>query len=779
MSIRCSTAHRPSLSPLLALLLAAAPLAAQVPQPPPAQPGAEEKTHLETAGKKLDAYATVCWKNGYPRKAREVWLEVIGEYDSDDAAAREQLGFQRNGTVWQRRADFDYPDKETPNPLVARNLQQKWDALAKELADIHRNLAQQLEAAGKPERAKYHFDRVLRFQSGDPKAQQGAGLKSFEGLVGTELDMTLLKRSRVMDRAITRLTDAKYKVEPCSQKEPHLDAGGKPYSAVKSEHFVVYGDWDAPVLMQAAEWAERSLAFCAEAFAGYSHWPPKVELTTQFAFFKQRATWVEVVKKNAGALGGASAVDFIVEHTGSCSISSGKGGLWLSGQEDEPVMFDYVVRMVAEQYSMIGSDGLREGIGHAIVGMFFGRNLILTIAREEEKKERTVAGGKRLEQKLELPDMETWKTLATELAFQRTSLPTGRLPLIKAAHFPVEARIKAWSVCDYLMRRDPEQLLQIDRTASKARNENEVKFLFAEATKQSLDELEEGWRKYWTEDTPIKRAINNKVTPLEAASKDAPLWLDEFNRLRKIVGAPEVGWSSVLSTDCKMHGEYLKKNKGERGPDKENIELAGKDGFTNAGRSFAETALVWTRDKEPKKAMEHWLELPGYRDALVNHNIDNLGLYVVDGIAVLDVARGRAPATTVKSVAFPANNVEVNGVKRVKDPVPAGVDVEQLGPEVAALLKQNGHDKQKQVGYPLSYHFFHSNDGRKGVTCEVTANKEEVKGVLVYTALGKVRRSSAPGMWVFYPFEPLKKGVEIRVHWTLPNGTQDVLLFTQ
>ena len=31
---------------------------------------------------------------------------------------------------------------------------------------------------------------------------------------------------------------------------------------------------------------------------------------------------------------------------------------------------------------------------------------------------------------------------------------------------------------------------------------------------------------------------------------------------------------------------------------------------------------------------------------------------------------------------------------------------------------------------------------------------------------GSHRRTSAPGMVVFYPLEPLRKGVELRVIWT-------------
>jgi hypothetical protein len=746
-------------------------LVAQGPPSPGGAPAAEEAPFVEATVKKLDAFATLCGKNGFPRKARDVWQEVIGEYDANDAAARKELGFVRSGTVWQKDPKFDYPEHETPNANVAKMLDGKWEALSKEIGEGHRNLAQELDKKGNAVRAKYHFGRALRFLPGDKGAQAGVGVQMYEGVSGSETDITILKRSKLMERAVTKQTATKYKTEPCTDKHPALDKAKVAYIAIKSEHFVVFGDWDEAVLRQAAEWAERSLAFCQEAFAGCDGFPTKAPLPHQFAFFTKVERFQEILKANADVIG--VRLDFLLQHVASCEVGGGKEPLFLCGMEGDSTVNDYAVRMVAQKYAGVSSDAMVEGVGHAIVGMFFGRNLIVQVAPDEQKG-RTVAS--RHEQKVSLPDMETWAQLATDLAFQRTGPATARLPLIKASDFSTDARIKSWSICDYMLRRDPTLLHKLDRTFPKSRSEPEVIAEFNKASPLALIELDEGWRRYWTEDSAVRRAILGKAAPLESVTREAPEWLKRFNELRKVVESPELNWSSSLSTDCKMHAEYLKQNKDQRGPEKEHTELPGKPGFSNAGRTFAETAVVWTRDKDAKKAMESWLLLPGYRDAVLNRNIDIAGVYAQDGILVMDVVRGRAPRDKPESRYFPYNNVNVAGVQRYKDALPAAVDIDLLGPEVAAILKKNGREKQRQIGFPITLHAFHGSLGEP--TCTVTANGEEVKGVLWNAGSGHSRRSSAPGMYVFYPLDPLKKGVEIKVKWTFTGGSYDATFLT-
>ncbi|HEX5052165.1 MAG TPA: CAP domain-containing protein [Planctomycetota bacterium] len=739
-----------------------APGRAQEKAPDPAAPVApepEEAEWLERAGKELAAYATLCFKNGFPVRARQSWLEVIGEYLPDDEASRKALGFYKNGTVWQHDAKFEYPDQDEPNASVARMLAGRWDTLAKKLGDGHRALAAQLSEAGKAVRAAYHTQRALRFLPKDGKVIAQSGMKQFEGVTGDEIDLGILRRSRLMDRAITRLCEQQIATTVGSEKHKVLDEGGMPYISVKTENFTIFGDWEPEVLQQAAAWCERSLAFCKEAYEGYEGFPPSGQPTKNLAFFKKKDTWVELVKANAERVG-RDRVEFMTTNASSTQISD----VHTSGAEDADTVYDYAVRCVAQDYSGLGSDAMREGIGHAIVGMFFGRNLIFSVG--QQKLEGTVSGS-REQQKLLLPDMDTWRELAVEIAWSKGGTSAARLPLLKAAQFPTDGRIKAWSFCDYLLRRDPLLLRHLDRTASKARTENDVLGLFQEYAAQPLQHVEDRWRRFWTEDGAIKRAILEKSTPLEATSKEAPIWLEQFNRIRTQYERKPVGWSAQLSVDCKEHVDYLRANKDQRGPDKEHTELAGKTGFSNSGRTFAQTALVWI-GKDAKKAADLWMLMPGYRDALLNPNIDTVGVYAEGGIMVLDANRGRDGKEKLTSAIYPVANLKGG---RMKETVPAAVEVELLGPEVQSLLAQHKRGKQKEIGYPLTAHFFWSTP--KNLTCEVTSQGAPVEGWLVDTK-GTIRRTSAPGLWVFYPAEPLHKGVDIRAVWKWEGGSHDV-----
>src|SRR5690606_25029028 len=108
----------------------------------------------------------------------------------------------------------------------------------------HRELALQLQEAGNDERAKYHFGRALRFVPDDEAAIAGSGRRQVEGLVGSDLELALLERSREIDRAALQLVDAPYDVEPVPDGERNqwLDRAKVTYRGFRSEHFVVWGD---------------------------------------------------------------------------------------------------------------------------------------------------------------------------------------------------------------------------------------------------------------------------------------------------------------------------------------------------------------------------------------------------------------------------------------------------------------------------------------------------------------------------------------------------------
>ena len=750
---------RASLAVLSAFLCHALAIAQEQPEP---QPLPIEAATLDAGKKELNAFATLCFKNGFPRRARELWLEILADYDRNDAVAREQLGFVSVGSAWQPKPGFEYPQADAPNLKNAKMLDGRWQAACKKLGDAHRELAAQLQASGAADRAQYHFRRALRFLPTDATSQSGVGAKTVEGVTGTDLELTLLRRSRAMDRSVARLASASFAVEKTNATDPRLDAAGVKYDAYATENFVIFGDWEPEVLTDIAQWCERALAFCKESFADAEPWKTEPEITTKIAFFKDRAVWGQVVKANGSAIGD---VDFVLQHTSACGIDRGKQGIFVSGQQDPAVMADYAVRKVAEQWSMLRKDAVVEGLGHAIVGMFFGRNLIMTVA--EQKKGGTVAG--RDQKRFDMPDLEIWRELARDLAFEKASAPAAKLPRISASQFSSEERIKSWSFCDYLLRRDPALLLALDRAGVDAKNDFDVMTAFQGSSKQSLRAVEDDWRVFYTGDSAALRAIREQSTPMEAISKDAPAWLEEFNRLRKAHGAGEVGWSADWSVACRQHADYLKKNKVAR--DFENTQDQTKPGFTNQGRVFAQSALVWSGDKDPKKAMSSWMLLPGYRDAVLDRGLQQVGIFAEGALVVIDAQRGRTMDGKIATGHFPYATQRGPNAPAVT--FPASVPVALLGAEAQQVLEAAGRGKQKEIGLPISIHFFGAD--QSDVKCEVMSGGKPVEGKFVHATQG-TRRTAAAGMWVFYPFAPLPKG-EATVKWTV-KGEAESFPFT-
>jgi hypothetical protein len=401
--------------------------------------------------------------------------------------------------------------------------------------------------------------------------------------------------------------------------------------------------------------------------------------------------------------------------------------------------------------------------------MVFQNNRLFSV--DLKKQEGTSASEE--DREYQSPDFDVWKTQNLELAWKSTGAVAARdLPFCDAAAFSNEERIKAWSFCDYVMRRDPTLLRDMDRIAleMKAQRDKqpaEFEKRFDGAHDVTVAQLDREWSDFWTEASPVLKAIQNNTPPLAAVSKGVEKWLEAFNAARKEHDATPVRWSSNLSTRCKEHAEYLKKNKDERGPAREHTQSVALGG-SYAGSLFAQMAVVATDANvgAAKKMFQRWLYLPGYRDTLVNNTLLTIGLYTEGDILVMNAVGGVGNPKRSEAGArcFPPAN---------SNPVlfDGAVPVEDLGPEVAALLEKHGRAGQKEIGFPLTLHFGGTGSvsvSRQSMTCAVTAKGQKIEGVLVWPD-GNVRRTTAPGMVVFYPLDPLPKGL-IEFAWSWDAG---------
>jgi hypothetical protein len=118
------------------------------------------------------------------------------------------------------------------------------------------------------------------------------------------------------------------------------------------------------------------------------------------------------------------------------------------------------------------------------------------------------------------------------------------------------------------------------------------------------------------------------------------------------------------------------------------------------------------------------------------------------------------------------------GRRSPRPAIPREVPVELIGPELEKLLEENDRAGQKVVGYPLTLHFGSGSVGDpKTYNCTVRGRDGVIEGALLF-GNQKIRRSSAPGLVTFYPFEPLPSG-QITARWTFRRNRKTETIDTR
>lgn len=749
-----SMTHRTAVSALAAcVLLAAAPCQN------------EEADFNQRQAKALNAFAKKAFDKGFPRIAKVVWLQVHKLYDPDNAEAWTALGYVRIGSSWNPDPKRPYPTADTGSGADGQPLQRQYEALKKELANQHRQQAEKWQKAGNKARADKHWAMVLRWVDNDEQAQKALAHFEIGGVTGTELEKTLYDRSKAIEKAVEEQSKVDYEVQKVADVrcEP-ADNAQVPYITVRSEHFTLHGDAaEEDNLKEALRWAERTLRVCEVAFP----WQLKAKpWPSEWAFFTAKETYQQILKAN-----NVPDLQWKLEH----STTSGIGRTVVAATSGKPVLFDASVRNVARPYSGFASDGYSEGIGHTFVGMMFNNNRLFSV--DLKKQQGTSASEE--DREYTSPDFDVWKNLSLEMAWRSTGgVPANRLPFTEAASFTNEERIKAWSFCDYMMRRDPEMLRSMDQIAQelkRERNKQPAEFEKRFADKHpdvTIAQLDKEWEDFWTGATPVLKAIQNNTPPLAAISKGVDKWLEAFNAARKSHGKTPVTWSANFSARCKDHAEYLKKNKDLRSPadlHTQRVDLGG----SYVGSLFAQMALVQPGANigNAKKTFERWIYWPGYRDALVNNAILSVGMYLDGDILVINATSGigTPKAADAGADCYPPRN----DTQLIFD---GEVPIAELGPEAAELLRKHGREGRKTIGFPLTLHF--GSTGGVGVRgslrCSVVDQKgNPIEGVLVFDD-GEIRTTSAPGMVTFWPLDPLKG--KISFQWSWMAGDKQVTL---
>jgi len=709
----------------------------------------EAKFNLGQADR-LHKFASSAFKKGFPRQARLIWMQALKLYAPDHAEAHEALGHIRLGTSWSPDPTFVYPTDDTGSSRDGASLFKAYERLKKDLASQHRRQAKAWAKAERTDKSLHHYRMVLRWAKGDKEAQAALDHRVVGTVTGTDLEQTLYDRSKAVEKAVAEQSEVDYPVKQVEVSEPVLDKAQVEYVSVQSEHYLLHGDpSEAKHLSEALVWAERTLRVAREAF------PWSAPAKGRWAFFVSKNTYKQILNANAS---GVPDLQWRLDHTAVSAL----GDLVVGGVGGKQVLYDAVVRNVAQQHAGFQTAAMKEGVGHTFVGMMFNSNRLFSI--DLKKQQGTVASEE--DREFTSPNFDIWKTLALEMAWRQTGgVPAIDLPYCEASTFTNEQRIKAWSFCDYVMRRDPKLLRRLDELGVRAQRTGVKRPIqlaedYSTKTGVTIDQLDKEWEDFWTEATPALQAIRDNTPPLQAISKNVEKWLEAFNAARAKNNAAPVTWSSNLSTRCMAHANYLADNKSERGPfaeHRQEVQLGG----THLGGMFAQMAVVDTAASVggAKKMFQKWMGIPGYRDVLVHDYLRTVGIYSEGKVLVMNVVAGLGAPRSKRSgfLCHPWKGAQG---------VPDEVKVADIGPELEVLLEQHGRGGAKVVGYPLTIHFGLDIPGdRSSYRCNVVDSRgRQVEGAILLDT-GSIRTSRAPGMVTFYPFEPLPRG-EIAVTWT-------------
>lgn len=675
--------------------------------------------------------------------ALQLRFELLAEYDDEDARARDLCGFVKVGNAWRR--DHEKLVLETNakgDKRALKKLEQQWQKAEAELATLHEQLAKAWSASGNPSKAARHLARLLRFRPGDQQLAGQLQLSDFGGFRGSERDLGMLRRSRLITAAVQYLRQREVPVELLAgQQLPLLQRAKLKHQGVRSRHFTVWGSLPEPLLRAAAQYAERSLLLTRALFAVQDGAPFAPQLLRDIVLVPDQDSYAAVVGACADQFDAARRkfleqdVDFFYPEDGGRSLRCYKI------ERGEPIVLDLAVRGVVQDALGVTTDGVWEGVGHAFCGFFFDQTLTFMV---EQKTAHTVTGW---HDKPLLPDMKVWREIAAETAWSKADTPSAQLALLQAARFTNQERVKAWSMVDYLIRRQPDLVLALDRSRTdRARTQPEVEAEFQRLTQLSLPDLDAEWCDFWAKDKPLRDAIDAEPLGKKDDLAAAQALGTAIDDARTAADVGPVGWYVAGGDAVVQAMQYLAdcqraEADGKRNP-KQPVELPPWPQAL-AGKALAHAG------KDAAAAVAAWFAIPSSRDLLLHPGRVLIGCSRGKSGFALDLGDPVRPIEKGAPLQYPAAGQQL---------LPRSARAGDLGLGVAAALHRQPGDL---VGYPLTLHFFRalSPIEQAAVQCRVLDGVHRLDGTVL---------PLADGCFAFVAAEPLPSATDLEVTWTLP-----------
>jgi hypothetical protein len=414
------------------------------------------------------------------RFAREEAARVL-ELDPDHAAARAFLGYVRRPDGWEMDlgASAKLPtENRAPGNLHLVVVESGWRTnvaakAALDIAGLYARLGDECAAKGYRAEAELAYRRALGYDGENDAAHRGLGHARFvPGL--------WIEQERVAAFEAARA------VEPVSETSRWDEICGVTFHKARSGHFRVESPSPPAAIAKFLESCERVYAaYIAElGIDRATKVLPQTPVFCVLADDVQWNRWIDRVPHQNPGFFRALACHWARDRW-ACAVRSPDGFTDVDRRDRLAHQTGHLLNLAA--WEMPDGMWLDEALAHRYAVLVQDRTAVYCLA--PRKEDSTSAGGK----VVAWTDQARWKELLKEQALAREDVALRLLVNKRAYDLPIAASIKAWSVVDFLIRRDRTAFIALLRGCKT--DQDRVAALETRFGKdvETLDDL---WRKW-------------------------------------------------------------------------------------------------------------------------------------------------------------------------------------------------------------------------------------------------------------------------------------------
>lgn len=457
-----------------------------------AEPDPRRTALDEEAATLLCNFARQAERQKWPSRAQQVYRMVLEHYDEENVAAHKGLGRRLVDGAWIEGESAGSDTDEASERTRAR-LEKAWERVRSRVAEMHRELAQQLDEEGQVARSLEQFERAVALDPEDRRSHEALGHRQLDGFWAPAEWIECAERMRAIRAFADELRERTYEVRevPQDQLPAELKRSGLTFHGARSEHFVHWNVESQEEAERGLQWAERAWDLLGFLLGDSAH-ERRAEALRYHARLQRKEQQKQLLEASEACRGEYTLSQALMFGGSAFNAPGGRGSYAIMHRRTRD---DEVVGHVVKRHMSVENPALSEGLVHACTWLLCG-----TTATSYASLPRTVAGNHEVLGN----DPEQWRRRLWGLMDTRKDWPLEQLPRERYDNMRQEARIKAWSFVAFLLGRYPDRWLQImyELGSDKGLTVELVQERMEAATGRTLSSLDEEWREWARRDSP-------------------------------------------------------------------------------------------------------------------------------------------------------------------------------------------------------------------------------------------------------------------------------------